>query len=62
MEREIDGVRQYFELRCVPVFSRGTDVKGRLIMIRDITDQKVAETALLLAKKKLDLLSSITPS
>jgi PAS domain S-box-containing protein len=60
MERSIGGIRHFFELRCIPVFSQGTSVKGRLIMIRDITEQKVAEMALLQARKKLDLLSSIT--
>jgi len=60
IERENDGNSQYFELRCIPVFSRKTDLKGRLIMIRDITEQKVAGLALVLAKKKLGLLSSIT--
>jgi PAS domain S-box-containing protein len=60
IERTIDGIRYYFELRCIPVFSQGTVMRGRLIMIRDITEQKAAEAALSQARKKLNLLSSIT--
>jgi len=60
MERKIGGKQYFFELRCSPILSRENDVKGELIMIRDITDQKIAEIALTLARKKLNLLSSIT--
>jgi PAS domain S-box-containing protein len=60
MDRTIDGKHQYFELRCSPILSRDGDVKGRIIMIRDITSQKIAEIALSLARKKINLLSSIT--
>lgn len=60
MERTIDGKQVFLELRCSPILSRERDVKGRIIMIRDITDQKIAENALLLARKKISLLSSIT--
>jgi PAS domain S-box-containing protein len=60
MERTIDGKLVYLELRCSPILSRDRDVKGRIIMIRDITDQKLAEIALTLARKKISLLSSIT--
>jgi PAS domain S-box-containing protein len=59
-ERWIGGKQYYFELRCSPILSRDNDVKGRIIMIRDITSQKIAEIALTLARKKINLLSSIT--
>lgn len=60
MERKIGGKQYFFELRCSPILSRENDVKGKLIMIRDITNQKIAEIALTLARKKINLLSSIT--
>ena len=60
MDRIIDGKRQYFELRCIPILSHDNGLKGKLIMIRDITNQKLAEIALAQARKKLNLLSSIT--
>ncbi len=60
MERTIEGKIQYFEIRCIPLFSHNNELSGRLIMIRDISSQKQAELALSLARKKLNLLSSIT--
>jgi PAS domain S-box-containing protein len=60
MERETNGKKQYLELRCIPILSTDKEIKGRLVVIRDISDIKQAETALLLARKKLNLLSSIT--
>ena len=60
IERETEGKKQYLELRCIPILSRDNGIKGRLIVIRNISDQKQAEIALLLARKKLNLLSSIT--
>jgi PAS domain S-box-containing protein len=61
MERTIGGIRHSFEVRCNPILSRrDNDVKGRIVMIRDITSQKMAEDALALARKKINLLSSIT--
>jgi signal transduction histidine kinase len=60
LDRMIDGKKQYFELRCIPILSRDNGMKGKLIMIRDTTNQKLAEIALAQARKKLNLLSSIT--
>lgn len=60
MDRLIDGKKQYFELRCIPILSHDNGMKGKLVMIRDITNQKLAEIALAQARKKLNLLSSIT--
>jgi PAS domain S-box-containing protein len=60
IERETDGKKQYLELRCIPILSQDNGIKGRLFVIRNISDQKQAEIALLLARKKLNLLSSIT--
>ncbi|MDD1686352.1 histidine kinase N-terminal 7TM domain-containing protein [Methanoregula sp.] len=60
LERETGGIKQYFEIRCIPVYSQGSELRGRLVLIRDITEQKVAELGLLRAKKKLELLSGIT--
>jgi len=60
VERTIEGKNEYFEIRCIPLFSPDHKLSGRLIMIRDISSQKHAELALSLARKKLNLLSSIT--
>ena len=60
MEREVAGRKQYFELRYIPLHSRGNEAKGHVIMVRDITNQKAAEISLTAARKKLGLLSSIT--
>ena len=60
MERTIDGRLLWFELRCSPILSEDRDIKGRIIMVRDITNQKLAESALTLARKKISLLSSVT--
>jgi len=60
MERKIGGKQYFFELRFSPILSRENEVKGELIMIRDITEQKIAQIALTLARKKLNLLSGIT--
>ncbi|MFA4876616.1 MAG: histidine kinase N-terminal 7TM domain-containing protein [Methanoregula sp.] len=58
--QEIDGQRRLFELRCIPLRLRQGRVKGRMILIRDITEQKQTQIALTEARKKLNLLSSIT--
>ena len=60
MEQEINGKKQFLELRCISIVSPDNKIKGRLIVIRDISDIKRAEIALSFARKKLDLLSSIT--
>jgi len=60
IEREINGKKFFFELRCIPILSGEQEAKGKLIMLRDITNQKIAETELSHARKKLNLLSSIT--
>jgi PAS domain S-box-containing protein len=60
MERIFKGKTQYFEIRFIPLFSHEKELSGKLIMIRDISSQKEAEIALSLARKKLNLLSSIT--
>jgi PAS domain S-box-containing protein len=60
IDREIGSQKRSFELRCILLRSRNTRVKGRMVLIRDITKQKQTETALFEARKKLSLLSSIT--
>lgn len=60
MEKETNGRKHWLELRSNPILSRQDEVKGRIIMIRDITDQKLAEIALAQARKKISLLASIT--
>lgn len=60
VERVIDGSHRYFELRCIPIRSRTTENKGRMILIRDITEAKQTQMALSEARKKINLLSGFT--
>jgi len=59
-ERVINGLRRYFEMRCIPIRSRNTGNKGRMILVRDITEEKQTQMALSEARKKISLLSGFT--
>ncbi|MFA4859922.1 histidine kinase N-terminal 7TM domain-containing protein [Methanoregula sp.] len=58
--RTIAGEKRHFEIRYLPLRSRGSGTKGCVIMVRDITGQKQTELALSAARKKLALLSNVT--
>ncbi len=58
--REIAGVPRYFELRCVPLQRHAQEIKGQMILIRDVTPRKQAELALTEARKKISFLSGLT--
>ncbi|WP_321508000.1 histidine kinase N-terminal 7TM domain-containing protein [uncultured Methanoregula sp.] len=60
IERELDGKKEYFELRYVPLRTRSNEIKGRVILVRNITNQNQTEMALAAAREKLNLLSSFT--
>lgn len=60
MTREIAGVPRYFELRCVPLQRHAQEIKGQMILIRDVTPRKQAELALTEARKKISFLSGLT--
>jgi PAS domain S-box-containing protein len=60
LKRETGGKTDYFEIRYLPLRSRNGGIKGRVIMVRNITGEKLNEIALAAARKKLSLLSSIT--
>lgn len=59
-ERVINGLHRYFEMRCIPIRSRNTGNKGRMILVRDITEAKQTQMALSEARKKISLLSGFT--
>lgn len=61
MSRNSDGDLRYFEIRSIPLQRQaGTESRGQMLMIRDITAQKQAEIALTEARKKIRFLSSLT--
>ena len=58
--REIAGMTRYFEIRCVPLQRHAHEIKGQMILVRDVTPQKQAELALFEARKKISFLSGLT--
>jgi len=58
--REIAGTTRYFELRCVPLLRHAHEIKGQMILVRDVTPRKQAELALFEARKKISFLSGLT--
>jgi PAS domain S-box-containing protein len=60
MTREISGMTRYFEIRSIPLQRHANEVKGQMILIRDITLRKQAEVALSEARKKITFLSGLT--
>lgn len=51
---------RWMEVRLIPLLDSGTDMPLVMGIARDVTDRKNAETGLLNANRKLNLLSSIT--
>ena len=60
MTREVTGSTRYFELRSVALQRHANEIKGQMILIRDITLRTQAELALSEARKKIAFLSSLT--
>jgi len=58
--RELAGMKRYFELRCVPLQRHEQEIKGQMILIRDVTLQRQTELALTEARKKISFLSGLT--
>ncbi len=52
--------RRFFSIYASPLYNQDGMVIGAIESIRDITSYKIAEDALILANKKLSLLSSVT--
>jgi PAS domain S-box-containing protein len=59
-ERVIEGKTRFFEMRCIPIRTRNTSDKGRMILIRDITESRQTQVALSEARRRITLLSSFT--
>ncbi|HEX3001897.1 MAG TPA: histidine kinase N-terminal 7TM domain-containing protein, partial [Methanoregula sp.] len=59
-ERVIDGKTRFFEMRWIPILTRNKSVKGRMILIRDITESRQTQVALSEARRRITLLSSFT--
>jgi signal transduction histidine kinase len=57
---EIRGERKYLSVIAARIYDNYGQVAGVIESIRDITSHKMAEEALLMANKKLNLLSSVT--
>ena len=57
---EISGKMKFLSVIAARLYDKNGDVTGAIESIRDITSQKMAEEALLIANRKLNLLSSIT--
>lgn len=57
---EISGEKKFFSCLAGPLYSKTGEIIGAIESIRDITSNKLNEEALLIANKKLNLLSSIT--
>jgi PAS domain S-box-containing protein len=60
IQREIDGVTCHIEIRCIPLLSRQAERQGHLMVLSDITDQKLTELSLNLARRNVNLLTAIT--
>lgn len=54
------GETRYYSVIAARLYDKNGEVIGAIESIRDITSHKIAEEALLIANKKLNLLSSIT--
>ncbi|HWQ66306.1 MAG TPA: PAS domain S-box protein [Methanospirillum sp.] len=57
---EISGEMKFLSIIAAPIYDKDGKVTGAIESIRDITSHKIDEEALLIANKKLTLLSTIT--
>lgn len=60
IQREIDGTTSHIEIRCMALLSRQGERQGRLLLLNDITDQKLVEQSLAIARRNVNLLTAIT--
>ena len=59
LTREVGGATRSYETRCLPVRGRGDDSIGWLVILRDVTEARVAREALTRANHHLRLLTSL---
>jgi PAS domain S-box-containing protein len=60
IQRDIEGTLLHVEIRCMPLLSRQGERQGRMLLLSDITDQKLIEQSLAIARRNVNLLTSIT--
>lgn len=60
IQRELGGVTHYIDLRCIPIRSGSGEPNGHIIVLTDVTDQTLTEQSLAMARKNINLLTSIT--
>jgi len=60
IRRQIDGAVCHIEIRCIPLLSRQGERQGNLVLLSDITDQKLTELSLNAARRNINLLTAIT--
>lgn len=60
IQRELDGAACYIEVRCIPIISQQGERQGNLMLLNDITDQKLTELSLNAARRNINLLTAIT--
>jgi signal transduction histidine kinase len=51
---------QQYDIRCMPILSEKGDITGRILVIRNIQEAYLAESALVRTNQKLNLLNDIT--
>ena len=59
IQQEIEGVLSHIEVRCMPLLSRQGEWQGRLLLLSDITDQKLTEQSLAMARRNINVLTAI---
>lgn len=51
---------QQYDIRCMPILSENGDMKGRILVIRNIHEAYLAKSALVSTNQKLNLLNDVT--
>lgn len=59
IQQEIEGALSHIEIQCMPLLSRQGEWQGRLLLLSDVTDQKLTEQSLAMARKNINVLTSI---
>jgi PAS domain S-box-containing protein len=60
LKREGDGMIQYIDLHCIPLSMTKGEHEGYVILLNDITDQHLTDQSLVMARRKINLLTGIT--
>ena len=60
IQRERDGSLNYIDIQCIPMLSKPGKPNGHIMVLSDVTDHKLTEQSLNVARKNINLLTSIT--